>query len=509
MVFVTLRRKNAVSLINMPEVYFMTKNNLDALFNPENIAVVGASNNPNKAGYVIINNLLKMEYPKKIFPVNNREDEILGLKVYNKLSDIPEKVELVVLITPSRFIFEIMDDLEIRMQQRNDVKVLVCAAADFAETRTKEGIERQNALMTATRKYGIRVVGPNCIGVIDNRNRVDTTFVETLLPKSSSCNTGGISFISQSGSIASSILMLGASQPVPISFNKFVSIGNMADVDFIDLLEYFEVDRETKVIGIYLEGYPKARKLLETMARIVKKKPIVVLKVGRSEKGAYAANSHTGSLAGADRVYDGSFKQYGIIRVQSIEELMDTLQAFDKFPIPQNGNMFILSQAGGPGIICADSVSSHNVINLPAIDSSTKQKLKEILPPMASICRPEGYADITASATVFHHTESLKVLLDDPNVAGLIFITVIPTFLPKLELAEALVDLLVKQGYIRSKPVFTVIMAGNYVRDCRSILEQYGIYTFETPDRAVKAAANLIKYGMFLKELRNGGDIDD
>ncbi len=487
----------------------MSKSNLDALFNPENIAVVGASNNPNKAGYVILKNLLDIGYPKKIFPVNNRVDKILGLKAYKKLSDIPEKVELVVLITPSRMTFEIMADLELRMLQKNDVKALVCAAADYGETKTKEGIKRQNALMTTTEKYGIRVVGPNCIGVIDNRNRVDTTFVETLLPKSSSGKTGGISFISQSGSIASSILMWGASQPVPISFNKFVSIGNMVDVDFIDLLEYFEDDNDTKVIGIYLEGYPKARKMLATMARIVKKKPIVVLKVGRSEKGAYAANSHTGSLAGVDRVYDSSFKQFGILRVQNIEELMDTLQAFDKFPIPQNGNLFILSQAGGPGIICADSVSRHSVINMPVIEDSTKQRLKEILHPMASVCRPEGYVDITASATVFHHTESLKVLLDDPNVGGVIFITVIPTFLSQLELAESLVDLYVKQGYIRSKPVFTVIMAGNYVRECRSKIEQGGIYTFETPDRAVNTAANLIKYGIFIKELRNGGDVND
>ena len=223
---------------------------LNALFNPENIAVIGASNNPLKAGYTVIQNLNQIGYPKKVFPVTVSEKEILGRVCCQKLSQIEDVVELVVLGTPARLIYDIMEDLDVRMQAKNDVKVIVCIAADYGETKTEEGLRRQACLMDTAKKYGIRVVGPNCIGIIDNINRVDTTFVETMIPKEMRGRKGGISFISQSGAMAASILMIGASQPAPFSMNKFISIGNMADVDFIDLLEYFEQDEDTKVIGL-------------------------------------------------------------------------------------------------------------------------------------------------------------------------------------------------------------------------------------------------------------------
>lgn len=475
--------------------------NLNALFNPENIAVVGASNNPLKAGYVILQNLINIGYPKKIFPVNVKEDNIAGIKSYKKVSDIDDVVEMVVLITPSKMIFDVMEDIENRMKIKNDIKIIVCAAADYGETKTQEGIKRQNCLMEVSKKYGIRVVGPNCIGVIDNINRVDTTFVETLLPKESRGKKGGISFISQSGAMAASLLMMGASQPAAISFNKFVSIGNMADIDFVDLLEYFEEDEDTRVIGLYLEGYSEGRKLINIMGRITKKKPIVVLKVGRSEKGASAASSHTGSLAGSDSVYDSAFKQYGIIRVETVGEMMDTLQAFDKLKLPENNNVFILSQAGGPGIYCTDAVSAHENLIMPIVSDNTKETLKTLLPPMSSICSPEGYVDITAAANVKHHVESLRVVMDDPNVGSVLFITVVPTFLPKKELSEAIIKLLKEEGYENKKPVYIIIMAGNYVWECRKIIEENGIYTFAMPDHAVKALSNMVKYSDYLKNL--------
>ncbi|MEA4963188.1 acetate--CoA ligase family protein [Lutispora sp.] len=477
-------------------------NNLDALFNPRNIAVVGASSNPLKAGYIILDNLLSIGYPKKIFPINVSEKEILGIKCYKKLSEVEEKVELVILITPSEVIFDIMADLEIRMKKKNDVKVIVCAAANYGETKTPEGIRRQDCLINTAKRYGIRVVGPNCIGIIDNINRVDTTFVETLLPKESRGKKGGISFISQSGALAASILMMGASQPAPISMNKFISIGNMADVDFIDLLEYFEQDEDTKVIGMYMEGYPDGRKLIDTLARIAKKKPIIVLKVGRSEIGAKAANSHTGSLAGADAVYEAAFRQYGIIRVYTIEEMMDTLQSLDSGILPKGNNVFILTQAGGPGIYCTDAYMDEKILKLPVVEEKTKKKLTEILPDMANVCSPEGYADITAAANVYHHVESLRTVMDDDGVDSVIFITVVPTFLPRKELAEGLVKLLKNEGYAKKKPVYICIMAGNYVWECRKILEENGIRTYNTPAHCVKAAAHMVEYKWFLDSVR-------
>jgi len=480
------------------------KNNIDALFNPENIAVVGASGDPLKAGYIVLSNLLNIGYPKKIFPVNTRETEILGIPCVKQLSEICDKVELVVLVTPAKAIYSVMADLEVRMREKHDVKVIVCAAADYGETRAPEGVNRQQCLMDTAKKYGIRVVGPNCIGVIDNINRVDTTFVETLLPKESRGKRGGISFISQSGSVAASILMMGASQPAPISMNKFVSIGNMADVDFIDLLDYFEQDEDTKVIGLYMEGYSDGRRLIDTLSRIARKKPVVVFKVGRSELGAKAANSHTGSLAGSDAVYSAAFRQNGIIRVNGFKELLDTLQAFDSCVLPKGGHAFILTQAGGPGICCTDAYMEDGTMKLPQVGDETKRKLSEVLLPMANICNPEGYADITASATVYHHVESLRILLDDDRVDSVIFITVIPTFLPRRELGEELVRLLKEEGYARKKPVYPCIMAGNFVRETREILEKNGIRTYDSPVDCVNVAKHMLFYQRYFVK-RGGG----
>lgn len=482
-------------------------NNLNALFNPENIAVVGASSNPTKAGYTILKNLIEIEYPKKIFPINVTKNKILGLNCYKKVSDIEDTVELVVLITPSEMIYSIMDDINKRMMQRNDIKVIVCAAANFGETRTEEGIRRQNYLIDTARKYCIRVLGPNCIGVIDNINRVDTTFVETLLPKETRGRRGGISFISQSGSVASSILMEGASQPFPISINKFVSIGNMADVDFVDILEYLEEDSDTKVIGIYMEGYSDGKKLISTMARIAKKKPIVVLKVGRSSVGAKAANSHTGSLAGSDDVYSAAFKQYGIIRAYSFEELMDTMQAFNSLPLPNDNNVFILSQTGGFGIYSTDALLDEGSLNMPVVSDKTRKNLMELLPDMASVCIPEGYADITVSATVKQHVESLRIVLEDDNVGSVIFITVVPTFLPSKELASELVKLLKKENNVK-KPVLINIMSGNYVWESRVILEKNGIRTYSNPARSVKVLKNMSEYALYLKDIKKEEEVN-
>ncbi len=475
---------------------------LDALFNPKNIAVLGASNSPQKAGYVILSNLIKIKYPNKIFPINTKEDNILGLKCYKSILDIEETIEMVVLITPSKSIYSVMEEIENRMKTKGDIKVIICAAADYGETKTEEGIRRQDCLVNTSKKYGIRVVGPNCIGVIDNYNRVDTTFIETLLPEEARGREGGISFISQSGAIAATILMKGASQPSPISFSKFISIGNMADVDIIDLLEFFENDERTKVIGMYLEGYSEGERLIKTLKRISVKKPIVVLKVGRSEQGAKAANSHTGSLAGSDAVYDSIFKQFGIIRTKTIEETLDLLQSFDKLTIPNGENVFVLTQAGGPGIYCTDLVSDMKNLTMSIVEDKTKERLAELLPSMASICVPEGYADITAAAAVKEHVESLRIVLEDKNVDSVVFITVIPTFLPQEELAKELVKLLKEYN---EKPVYICIMAGNYVKKCRTIIEEEGIYTFEYPDNAVKTLSYMYKYNKYIEKFNKRG----
>ncbi len=475
------------------------------LFNPEGIAIVGASSNPSKAGYVALRNMKEKEFPGKVYPINPNEKEILGFKCYPTLSSIEGKVDLVVLIMPSRLIYDIMDDFDKRMEEQHDVKYIVCAAADYAETKTEEGIKRQERLMQSAEKYKARVLGPNCIGVIDNRSRVDTTFVDTGVPFSEFGNPTGITFISQSGALASAILMEGAGRVYPVLYNKFISIGNMADIDFVYLLNYLEEDETTRVIGIYMEGYKDGKLLAETLRRISVKKPVVILKVGRSEKGSTAANSHTGSIAGADGVYDAMFKQNGVIRVDTIDELIDTMQALDYLPLPRGGKHFLYSQAGGPGIYCTDAISVAQNLKTPMVSDETKAKLRASQLPMANICSPEGYADITASASVANHVDGLRLVLEDDDVDSVTFITVVPTFLPQVELAEALVEMEKSIPDNKKKPVYYCVMAGEYTAPARRIMEANGLCTFSSPEKAVKAADNMARYSAYKK--RKAGEM--
>ena len=431
------------------------------LFEPDGIAIAGASTNPTKAGYVALRNMKEKEYPGKVYPINPNETEILGYKCYKALSEIEGNVDLVVLIMPARLIYDIMDDFDKRMEEKHDVKYIVCAAADYAETQTEEGVRRQARLMQSAEKYGVRVIGPNCIGVID------------------------------------AVLMEGAGRVFPVLYNKFISIGNMADIDFVDLLEYLENDDTTKVIGMYMEGYRDGRKLAETLRRITAKKPVVILKVGRSEKGSKAANSHTGSMAGADNVYDAMFKQYGVIRVDTIDELIDTMQALDALPLPKGKNHFLYSQAGGPGIYCTDAIAAAKNLETPLVSEETKERLRASQLPMANICSPEGYADITASASVANHVDGLRIVLEDDAVDSVTFITVVPTFLPQIELANALVEMEKSIPEDRKKPVYYCVMAGAYTAPARKIMEENGLCTFNTPDKAVKAADNMTRYALY------------
>lgn len=486
---------------------------LDPFFRPRSVAVIGASNDPLKAGRQITYNLQAMGFLGPIYPVNPREQEILGLRCYPSIQAIPDPVELVVLIIPSAAIHATMAEIEARVRARGDIKAIICAAAGFAEMGTEEGRERQRVLVETSRRLGIRVLGPNCVGVIDTRGRIDTTFVETLLPVEHKTRAGGISFLSQSGALAVSILMWGTSRPVPLAMNKLITVGNMGDVDLLEMLEYLEHDPHTRVIGMYLEGYPRARELMTTLGRITRKKPVVVLKVGRTEQGATAAHSHTGSLAGADRIYDAAFRQHGVIRVGSLEELMDTLQAFDQLPLPQGNRVFLLTQAGGPGIYCTDILSSYSELRFASLSPAAREELARLLPPMAAVCRPEGYADITASADKHQHARSVELLLAEPTVDGLLLITVPPMFLPPLELAAELKAACQRAGQegqqagrAVQKPFLPVIMAGQWVHEARALLEEAGIPTFETPDRAARALANLVRYAEF-QSLRRAGDI--
>lgn len=468
---------------------------LNSFYYPKSIAVIGASNNVYKAGCQVANNMLRLGFPGEVYFVNPKETEVLGRKAYPTLLDIPGEVELIELSIPAKGCVEVFRQAE----QRGDVKAAIVMASGFAEVGTAEGVELQRELLEIAHRAGIRVFGPNCVGVMNTENHLDTTFAADIDQR-----PGGMSVVSQSGSVGASLLSFICDQPVPMGFNKWGHVGNMSDVTTEEIIRYYRDDEATKVIAMYMEGMTNARAFFNTAREVVEKKPMIVLKVGRSDIGAQAAASHTGSLAGSDKVFDGAFEQVGIIRAETIEELVDTSKAFSMAQMPRGNRVAILTEAGGPGVISMDIIGNSNgVARLASFSEETKRRLKELLPPMALVSHPDGYVDMTAGADGPQHAGALEAILRDEGVDAVLLFSVPPTFLVPNEIARVVCE---KMPLARElgKPVYACFLAGNWVREACRMLEGAGIPTFEMPQRAAKALVNVISRVRFLREPEEG-----
>jgi acetyltransferase len=296
--------------------------------------------------------------------------------------------------------------------------------------------------------------------------------------------------------MAGSILLFAEIQPRPLGFAKWAHVGNMCDVDALDVLRYYGADEETKVVVMYMEGFNEGRKLMEVTQEITSYKPVIILKVGRTELGSKAAFSHTGTLAGSDAVYDAAFHKVGITRVNDLFEMIDTAKAMSKMPLPNGHKICILSEAGGPGTMAMDELGKYAQAQLAHISPEGQKELKEKMPSMSLICQPDGYLDISAAAMESHHCEALEIVLAEPDVDGVILISVPPTFLPPEDLAEALIPVIKKS----SKPILTCLLAGKWVAQARKMMEAEGIPTFDTPEQAVRALVNMIDRERFLQK---------
>ncbi|NCB30291.1 MAG: acetyl-CoA synthetase [Clostridia bacterium] len=464
---------------------------LDSFYYPQSIAIVGASNDPGKAGNQIANNMLRLGFAGKVYFVNPKEKEILGKKAYPSILEIDEPLELVEIIIPAKGVVSIFE----QMERRGDVKAAIIMASGFSETGIPENIELERKMLEIAHRAKIRVFGPNCVGVMNTENHLDTTFSPNIIQRS-----GGMSIITQSGSVGSSVLMFACAQPVPMGFCKWGHVGNMSDVNTEELLQYYAADNATKVIAMYMEGMMNARSFFNTAKRVTSQKPMVVLKVGRSEVGAVAAASHTGSLAGSDKIFDGVFQQTGIIRVETIEELIDTSKAFSMLEqLPKGNRIAILTEAGGPGVISMDVVGNAPKVQMAKFSPATEAKLRKILPPMALISHPDGYVDMTAAADGPQHAEALEALLRDEGVDSVLLLSVPPTFLTPPEIAEAVGEKMPLAKQL-GKPVFACFLAGAWVQAAHAEMERMGIPTFEMPQRAAQALVNVTKYGQIRRE---------
>lgn len=451
---------------------------LREIFEAKSVAVVGASKDPFKAGHQVVRTLLAVGYAGKIYPINPNEKEILGLSCYPSITGIQEPLDLVVICLPGKAAVTVMEEAE----QRGDVKGVVVLSAGFAETGIPENIGAQQRLTEIAQRSGIRVFGPNCIGIMTPETKLVTGFHPgvTLVP-------GNIGYVTQSGALGGSLVTLALNQPKPLGFARFGHVGNMCDVSNVELIEDYGNDPRIKVILVYLEGVKDGREFMRVASQVTKKKPVLVLKVGRTESGARATLSHTATLAGTDAVYEGAFRQCGVVRVNTMQDLIAGAKAISMLPKPRGNRVCILTEAGGLGVISTDEVEASGVLKLAPMSRETCEKLTARLPPMAMVCKPNGYVDTSAAAMAKEFGEAMRLILADPNVDMVVFNSIPPTFLPPMDVAQAIVPAVKEFG----KPVAACFTVNETVVETRRYLEENGIPTFDTPDAAVRALAIL------------------
>ncbi|MHC4271719.1 MAG: acetate--CoA ligase alpha subunit, partial [Planctomycetota bacterium] len=444
------------------------------------IAVVGATNRPGSVGLAVFRNLLSADFHGVLYPVNPKAEFVQSVKAYPSLTDIPDDVDLAVIIVPAK----IVSDVLVQAGKKN-VKGAVIITAGFKEIGAK-GLELENQLKDIAKKYNISLIGPNCLGVINASNDVcmNASFA-TKMPKS-----GNIAFISQSGALCTAVL--DYAQGRDVGFSKFISFGNKADVNEIDLLRYLKDDPDTDVILMYLEDITNGHEFLETARQVTwdAKKPMLAIKSGRSVEGARAAASHTGSLAGSDSAYDAIFYQSGIMRVEGISELFDYATAFAKQPVPNGKRIAIVTNAGGPGIMATDAAIRHK-LEIADLSEQTKEKLKEVLPPTASIQNP---VDVIGDATHQRYEAAIQHILKDENVDAAIIILSPQAMTDVLETAS-IVPHVTKDI---DKPVLCSFMGIVDVSEGVRHLEKHGIPNYAFPEAAVRTMAIMSFYGDLL-----------
>jgi acetyl coenzyme A synthetase (ADP forming)-like protein len=376
-------------------------------FQPRGVAVVGASRNADNIGHKILRGLLGAGFPGPIYPINPKADEILGVKVYRSLKDVPGPVDLAVMAVPPRAILAAVDDAA-----AVGVRALVVITAGFAEVRDPDGHSLQDDLVEKVRGYGMRMVGPNCLGVIntDPKAPLNASFSPIFPP------AGRIAMSSQSGALG--LAVLAAARQMQLGLSTFVSVGNKADVSGNDLLQYWEEDPQTDVILLYLESFGNPRRFAHVAGRVSRTKPILAIKSGRGTAGARAASSHTAALASKEVAVDSLFRQIGVLRVDTLEEMFHVASALANQPLPRGKRVAILTNAGGPGILCADMCESAG-LSLPVLSPTTQAALQAFLPTTASVGNP---VDMVASAPPVQYRQALETLMTSGDVDAVIVI---------------------------------------------------------------------------------------
>ncbi|MEN8151145.1 MAG: acetate--CoA ligase family protein [Planctomycetota bacterium] len=450
------------------------RGSLDCIFKPRSIAVIGASRRAGSIGREFLRNLLGYEFNGKVFPVNPRAEVISSMKVYRTVLQIHDDIDLAIIIVPQQYVEQALSDCG-----RRGIKGVIVISAGFREVGP-EGLEREKKLLEYCERYGMRMVGPNCMGVVNTHP--DVSMNATFAP--SMPQQGNIAFLSQSGAMG--VAILEHAQALNLGTSMFISMGNKADVNTLDILEYWEDDPDTDLILMYLESFGDPREFTKLARRIVRKKPVIAVKSGRTLAGARAASSHTGALAGLDMAADALFEQTGILRVDTVEGLFEVAQAFATQPVPKGDRVAILTDAGGPAIMATDAVVSSGM-RMAELSAETKEKLASQLPIEASVQNP---VDMLGHSSEEQYRVCLKILLEDPGVDSVITLYVPPVTHDPNKVARAIFE----AGANSEKPIFCCFMARQQVlTTIKDMDARFPIYEF--PEGAVHALAMMIRYG--------------
>lgn len=449
---------------------------LKPFFNPQGVAILGASSKPNKLSYGILENLLKYGYQGGIYPVNPNAQEILGVKVYPELAQVPDPVDLAMIVLPVGMILDTMQECADR-----GIKAVIIITGGFREVGG-EGAEIERKTLEFAREHGMRVVGPNCVGTMDIRNGLNATFIKGMPSR------GPIAFISQSGAICGGVVDLILE--TEIGFSHFASLGNEMDVSEADMLAYFGDDPDVRVIAVYLEGVQDGERFIAEARRVSRIKPIVMLKAGRNNAGARAVSSHTGSLAGSYAAYQAVFKQTGVIEVETLAELFNVAWALGTQKLPKGKRTAITTNAGGAAALLADNLSA-NGAELAELSADTQAKLRSKLNPSAQVANP---VDMLGGAEPPDYLWSLEQMMRDENVDVLA-----PVLVP-----QALVDPLgVAQAWVKAasqtpKTMLTCLMGEHSVREARACLNKAGVPVYQYPDQIGPVLRAMSAYGEYL-----------
>jgi acetyltransferase len=447
--------------------------NIQALFAPKTVAVIGASAAPGKVGYTVVHNMLEAGYTGKLIPVNPKAQEILGLPVTHSIEDLPEGIDLAVIVVPVAAVVPSMEALAARK-----VRAAIVITAGFKEVG-KEGYFLEQKLIEICKANDIAMVGPNCLGLISTHDHNNASFAAGY-PQS-----GSIAFFSQSGALCTAILDWALGENV--GFSKFISLGNKAVINEADMLEYLRTDPNTSVILGYIENVENGSAFVEQAAKVSREKPVIMIKSGTTTAGAKAASSHTGAIAGSDAAYTAAFRKTGVIRAQDMATLFDLAQAFSTQPLPKGPGLCVVTNSGGPGILAADATEKSPVLNMARLSNSTIDRLKEFLPPYASLYNP---IDLIGDAPAERYRKTLEVVVDDPQVHSILVLLTPTASAQIVETAQAIIDV----AKTTDKPILVNYMGGLRTRPGVKMLGEAGIPCSIYPEPLIASLETMYNY---------------